>query len=127
MYIYDGEFTEEKKYIKSIMPYAIIVVFAVFCFGTNLSWSQVQGIDGTWYFGEKPLTVEIYDDGWRFSVTNETGRKSNGKAFNESVIYLPTDNISGQIELDVTIIKWSDGTYWAREPFTGEEPPGLPE
>lgn len=113
--------------MKGILPYALSVITAVLFFAPGLSWSQVQGIDGTWYFGEKQLTVEIYDGGWRFSVTNETGRKSTGKAFNESVIYLPSENISGQIEADATIIEWSDGTYWAREPFTGEEPPGLPE
>ena len=113
--------------MKGITPYALLVLIAVLYFSTSLSWSQVQGIEGTWYFGEQPLTVEIYDDGWRFSVTNEIGKKSIGKAFNEQVIYLPSDNISGQIEFDATIIEWSDGTYWAREPFTGEEPPGLPE
>ena len=114
--------------MKGRLSYVLLTIIAVFfCLNANLSWSQVQGIDGTWYSGEKMLTVEIYDDGWRFNVTDEAGQKSIGKAFNEEVIYLPSENISGQIELDATIIEWSDGTYWAREPFTGEEPPGLPE
>jgi len=94
---------------------------------TQNSWSQVQGIDGTWYLGEKPVLVEIYDSGWRFSVTDESGHKSHGKAFNDEVIYLPSENISGQLEVDSTIIHWSDGTYWSRESFTGPEPPNLPE
>lgn len=91
------------------------------------SWSQVEGIDGTWYFGEKPLSVESYDNGWRFSVTNESGEKSTGKAFNDEVIYLPSENISGQIEMEGLIISWSDGTYWSRDPFKGDEPPNLLE
>lgn len=114
--------------MKGILSYVLSVMVAVFlCLSTIQAWSQVQGIDGTWYSGEKALTVEIYDDGWRFNVTDEAGQKSYGKAFNEDVIYLPSENISGQIELDATIIEWSDGTYWSREPFSGEEPPGLPE
>lgn len=113
--------------MKGILPYALTAIAAVLFFGTSLSWSQVQGIDGTWYSGEKPLTVEIYDGGWRFTITNDAGQQSIGKAFNEEVIYLPSKNISGQFELDATVIEWSDGTYWAREPFTGEVPPGLPE
>lgn len=91
------------------------------------SWSQVEGIDGTWYTGEKSVSVHVYDQGWRFSVTDETGTKSLGKAFNEDVVYLPSENISGQIEVEGTIIEWSDGTYWSRESFTGGEPPNLPE
>lgn len=113
--------------MKFISSFVFLVLFALALFIPNSSWSQVQGIDGTWYAGEKPLTVEIYDGGWRFSVINEAGRKATGKAFNDSVIYLPSENISGQIEFDATIIEWSDGTYWAREPFTGDEPPGLSE
>ena len=117
-----------EEFMKWKYPYILFVMLALLiCLGPTLSWSQVRGIDGTWYAGEKSLTVEIYDDGWRFNVTNEAGQKSIGKAFNEEVIYLPSENISGQIELDATVIEWSDGTYWAREPFTGEEPPGLPE
>ena len=106
---------------------AILSILVVSVFLSQNSWSQVEGIDGTWYFGEKPLTVEIYDSGWRFSVMNEEGNKSHGKAFNENVIYLPSENISGQIEYDATIIEWSDGTYWSRESFTGDTPPNLPE
>lgn len=106
---------------------SIIAVLMVLLSLPQNSWSQVKGIDGTWYFGEKPLTVEIYDSGWRFSVTNEDGHKSNGKAFNEEVIYLPAENISGQIEVEGTIIEWSDGTFWSREAFTGDTPPNLPE
>jgi len=91
----------------------------------NSSWSQVHGIDGTWYFGEKPLSLTTYDSGWRFTVTDQDGNKSHGKAFSEDVIYLPTENISGQIEVDGTIIEWSDGTYWSRQSFTGDVPPNL--
>jgi len=107
--------------------WAVFALIVLFSFSPDSSWSQVEGIDGTWYFGEKPLSVEIYDSGWRFSVTDESGRKSHGKAFNDEVIYLPSENISGQLEADATIIHWSDGTYWSREPFTGPEPPNLPE
>ena len=53
--------------------------------------------------------------------------KRTEKAFNESVIYLPSENITGQIEFDDTVIEWSNGTFWAREPFTGDIPPGVPE
>jgi|GEM_PF-1733295 len=105
-------------------------LFAIFVFSLitiNSSWSQVEGIDGTWYFGEKPLSLTIYDSGWRFTVTDQDGNKSHGKAFNEDVIYLPSENISGQIEIDGTIIEWSDGTYWSRQAFTGDTPPNLPE
>ncbi|TFG77416.1 MAG: hypothetical protein E4H21_03355 [Thermodesulfobacteriales bacterium] len=106
---------------------SIVAVLMVLLSLPQNSWSQVQGIDGTWYIGEKPVSVEIYDHGWRFSLTDESGHKSTGKAFNEEVIYLPSENISGQIEMDGTVITWSDGTYWAREAFTGPEPPNLPE
>lgn len=102
---------------------ALITLLAL----TQISSAQVSGIDGTWYFGEKPLTVQIYDSGWRFNVTNAEGDKSHGKAFNDSVIYLPAENISGQIEFDATIIEWSDGTYWSREAFTGDTPPNIPQ
>ncbi len=108
-------------FLKGFIYIALAVSFLL----PQTSWSQVQGIDGTWYFGQKPLIVEIYDGGWRFSVTNEAGHKSYGKAFNDSVIYLPSENLSGQIEFEATIIEWSDGTFWAREPFTGDEPPGI--
>ena len=60
-----------------------------------------------------------------FSVTDESGNKSTGKAFNDEVIYLPAENITGQIEAEATIIEWSDGTFWSREAFTGDIPPGL--
>ena len=110
--------------MKGIIFFLFFVLVVLFSFNSH---AQVQGIDGTWYLGEKQLVVEIYDGGWRYSVTDETGHKSHGKAFNDSVIYLPSENISGQIEFDATIIEWSDGTYWAREPFTGEQPPGIPE
>ena len=56
-----------------------LFVLAVLIFTPQSSWSQVDGIDGTWYFGEKPLTVEVYDGGWRLSVTNEAGNKAHGK------------------------------------------------
>ena len=110
-------------FLKGFIYIALAMSFLV----PQTSWSQVQGIGGTWYYGQKALNVEIYDDGWRFSVTDEAGLKSHGKAFNDSVIYLPSENITGQIEFEATIIEWSDGTYWAREAFTGEEPPGISE
>lgn len=110
------------KYVLFVTVFAIMVVSL---FVPQSSWSQVHGIDGTWYFGEKPLTVEIYDSGWRFSVTNETGQRADGKALNADVIYLPSENITGHIEVEATIIEWSDGTFWSRESFTGPEPPGL--
>lgn len=112
-----------KYFISASIAAALIILLSL---PVN-SWSQVKGIDGTWYFGEKPLSLQIYDSGWRFSVTDENGNKSQGKAFNEEVIYLPAENISGQIEVEATIIEWSDGTYWSREPFSGDEPPNLPE
>ena len=112
------------KYFVSASIVATLMILFSF---TQNSWSQVQGIDGTWYLGEKPVSVEIYDKGWRFSVTDADGNKSHGKAFNEEVIYLSSENISGQLEVDSTIIHWSDGTYWSREAFTGDEPPNLPE
>lgn len=112
------------KYFVSVFTVAALIILLSLPLN---SWSQVKDIDGTWYFGEKSLNVHIYDSGWRFSVTDETGHKSLGKAFNEEVIYLPDENISGQIEVDGTIIEWSDGTYWSREAFSGDEPPNLPE
>jgi len=114
--------TIDMKYVLLVTVFAIM---AVSLFVPQTSWSQVQGIDGTWYFGEKPLTVEVYDKGWRFSVTDESGNKTLGKSFNPNVIYLPYANITGQIEEEATIIKWSDGTYWSRESFSGPEPPNL--
>ena len=41
----------------------------------------------------------------------------------KTVIYLPSENITGQIEAEGTIIEWSNGTYWSRESFSGPEPP----
>ncbi len=111
--------------MKYVLLVTVFAIMAVSLFVPQTSWSQVQGIDGTWYFGEKPLSVEIYDRGWRFSVTDESGQKTHGKSFNPNVIYLPSENITGQIEEEATIIKWSDGTYWSREPFSGPEPPNL--
>jgi hypothetical protein len=46
----------------------------------NSSWSQVHGIEGIWYFGEQPLTLTIYDSGWR------TGKPDTEKE-NRIVIY----------------------------------------
>jgi len=112
------------KYFLSLTVFAIM---ALSLFVPQTSWSQVQGIDGTWYLGEKPLSVEVYDRGWRFSVTDESGQKAHGKALNPDVIYLPSENITGHLEEESTIIEWSDGTYWSRESFTGIEPPNLPE
>jgi hypothetical protein len=113
--------------MKHVLYVAVFMVMAVSLFVPRVSWSQVEGIDGTWYFGEKPLRVEVYDNGWRLSVTNEAGQRANGKALNPDVIYLPSENITGHIEVEATIIEWSDGTYWSRESFTGPEPPNLPE
>ncbi len=112
------------KYFVSVSIIAALIILLSL---PQNSWSQVEGIDGTWYTGEKSVSVHVYDQGWRFSVTDETGTKSLGKAFNEDVVYLPSENISGQIEVEGTIIEWSDGTYWSRESFTGGEPPNLPE
>ena len=111
--------------LKVIFGLFALLVFSLVI--TKSSWPQVHGIEGTWYFGEKPLSLTIYDSGWRFTVTDEEGNKSHGKAFNEDVIYLPSENISGQIEIKGTIIEWSDGTYWSRQAFTGDTPPNLPE
>ena len=111
--------------LKVLIGFSAIIMLSFLA--VNTSWSQVEGIDGTWYAGQKAMTVKTYDSGWRLSVTDENGNKSHGKAFNEDVIYLTEENISGQIELDATIIHWSDGTYWSRQAFTGETPPNLPE
>ena len=111
--------------LKVIFGLFALLVFSLVI--TKSSLSQVHGIDGTWYFGEKPLSLTTFDSGWRFTVTDEEGNESHGKAFNEDVIYLPSENISGQIEVDGTIIEWSDGTYWSRQAFTGDTPPNLPE
>jgi len=111
--------------MKYFLIVTVFAIMAVSFFVPRTSWSQVEGIDGTWYFGEKPLSVEVYDIGWKFSVTDESGSKSHGKALNDEVIYLQSENITGQIEAEGTIIEWSDGTYWSRESFTGPEPPNL--
>ena len=42
------------------------VALSALFFIPQTSWSQVEGIDGTWYFGEKPVSIEVYDSGWRF-------------------------------------------------------------
>ncbi len=113
--------------MKCVLYVAVFIVMAASLLAPQVSWSQVEGIDGTWYFGQKPLTVHVYDSGWRLSVTNEAGQRAVGKALNPDVIYLPSENITGHIEVESTIIEWSDGTFWSREPFTGDEPPNLPE
>ena len=61
--------------MKFISSFVFMVILALALFIPNSSWSQVQGIDGTWYMGEKEFTVEIYDGGWRFRVTNQAGKR----------------------------------------------------
>ena len=60
--------------MKFISSFVFMILLALALFIPNSSWSQVQGIDGSWYMGEKELSVEIYDGGWRFRVINQAGK-----------------------------------------------------
>ncbi|MCI0454160.1 MAG: hypothetical protein L0Y68_04095 [Candidatus Dadabacteria bacterium] len=76
-------------------------------------------ISGRWYHGNKPTFIDVYDNGWRFSITNELGQTNNGTAQNPHTLYIPSLKVTGYINRDATKIEWTNGTTWTRHPAHG--------
>lgn len=104
--------------------------------GTQISWSNnttwtrypsgKTHISGTWYHNNSPTSIQVYDNGWRFSITNESGQTSDGYAKSSRELYIPSLGISGNVNNDATRIRWSNGTVWTRNPG-GSGPLSSPE
>lgn len=104
--------------------------------GTQISWSNnttwtrypsgKTHISGTWYHNNSPTSIQVYDNGWRFSITNESGQTSDGYAKSSRELYIPSLGISGNVNNDATRIRWSNGTVWTRSP-SGSGPLSSPE
>ena len=94
--------------------------------GTQIAWSNnttwtrfpsgKTHISGTWYHNNSPTSIQVYDNGWRFSITNENGQTSNGYAKSSRELYIQSLGITGIVNSDGTRIKWSNGTVWTRNP-----------
>jgi len=97
--------------------------------GNKIVWSngttwtrfpdQKTHISGQWYHGKKPTSIDVYDDGWKFTITNEWGQTSNGKAQSARVLYIPSLSLTGYVNNNATRIKWTNGTVWTRNPNSG--------
>ncbi len=87
------------------------------------SWTRFPNekthISGRWYHNGQPTSIEVYDDGWRFTIINENGRQSDGKAQSARVLYIPSLGITGYVNNSATKIKWTNGTVWTRSPDSG--------
>lgn len=104
--------------------------------GTQISWSNnttwtrypsgKTHISGTWYHNSSPTSIQVYDNGWRFSITNESGQTSDGYAKSSRELYIPSLGITGHVNEDATRIRWSNGTVWTRNPG-GSGPLSSPE
>lgn len=104
--------------------------------GTQISWSNnttwtrypsgKTHISGTWYHNNSRTSIQVYDNGWRFSITNERGQTSDGTARSSRELYIPSLGITGYVNNDATRIRWSNGTVWTRSP-SGSGPLSSPE
>jgi hypothetical protein len=96
----------------------------------NTSWTRYPSgkthISGTWYHNNRPTSIQVYDNGWRFSITNENGQTSDGYAKSSRELYIPSLGISGYVNEDATKIRWTNGTVWTRNPH-GSGPLSSPE
>jgi hypothetical protein len=101
--------------------------------GNKIVWSngttwtrfpdQKTHISGKWYHDGKPTSIDVYDDGWRFTITNEQGQQSDGKAQSARVLYIPSLSLTGYVNINATRIKWTNGTVWTRSPNSGNDGP----
>lgn len=101
--------------------------------GNKIVWSngttwtrfpdQKTHISGKWYHDGKPTSIDVYDDGWRFTITNEQGQQSDGKAQSARVLYIPSLSLTGYVNINATRIKWTNGTVWTRSPNSGSDGP----
>ena len=91
--------------------------------GRRISWSN--GTTWTRYrtpyipleeYDGRPTSIEVYDNGWRFTIINEQGQRSDGRAQSPRVLYIPSLNLTGYINADATRIRWTNGTVWTRSP-----------
>ena len=96
----------------------------------NTVWTRYPSgkthISGRWYHGNSPTSIQVYDNGWKFSITNENGQTSNGYAKSSRELYIPSLGITGLVNDAATKIKWSNGTVWTRNPG-GSGPLSSPE
>lgn len=101
--------------------------------GNKIAWSngtiwtrfpdQKTHISGRWYHNGQPTSIDVYDDGWRFTITNEQGQQSDGKAKGDRELYIPSLGITGYVNQNATKIKWTNGTVWTRNPNSGGDGP----
>ena len=92
--------------------------------GRRISWSngttwtrfpdKQTHVSGRWYHDGKPTSIEVYDNGWRFTIINEQGQRSSGVAKSPTVLYIPSLHLTGYINQDATRIRWTNGTVWTR-------------
>lgn len=104
--------------------------------GTRISWSNntvwtrypsgKTHISGTWYHDASPTSIQVYDNGWKFSITNEFGQTNDGYAKSSRELYVPSLGITGYVNNEATRIRWSNGTVWTRTP-RGSGPLSSPE
>lgn len=73
-------------------------------------------VSGRWYHGDKPTYINVYDNGWKFSITNEFGETSDGTAQGPHTLYVPSLSIYGHVNRDATVIRWTNGPVWTRYP-----------
>ncbi len=97
--------------------------------GNKIAWSngtvwtrypaEQTHISGRWYRGNRPCKIQVYDNGWGVTITNEDGDSYNGRAQGSNSIYIPAINVTGHVSYDAKTISWSNGTTWTRSPSGG--------
>jgi hypothetical protein len=86
-------------------------------------------IEGTWYAqGNASKRCHIQQSGLNVSFTNEIGDRAKGVFKDPSTLSAswpdwhnsmgagPRTTYIGHISTDLTVIRWSNGTYWTRHP-----------
>jgi hypothetical protein len=104
---------------------------ALYVFGTLAAAyaGTLPDIEGTWYAqGNASKRCHIQQSGLNVSFTNEIGDHAHGVFKDPSTLSAswpdwhnsmgagPRTTYVGHISSDLTVIRWSNGTYWTRHP-----------
>jgi hypothetical protein len=104
---------------------------ALYLFGTlaAVHAGTLPNISGTWYAqGDAAKRCHIEQSGLDVSFTNEIGSHAHGKFTDPSTLSAswpdwhnsagvgPRTTYTGTIGSGLSVIRWSNGTYWTRHP-----------
>jgi hypothetical protein len=113
---------------KSTIAAALVALY-VFGTLTTAYAGTLPDISGTWYAqGSASKRCHIEQSGLNVSFTNEIGDHAHGVFGDPSTLSAnwpdwhnsmnagPRTTYIGHISSDLTVIRWSNGTYWTRHP-----------